>query len=263
MSSEDNPYSAPSESPEDKKEGPKKGGWIKFVVFGVVAVIVGIAYWQFGDQLSLKSLAEQEQTLRDYKEQNPILVLGLAFLIYVGITGLSLPGATPLTLLYGWYFGFVKGVILVSFASTLGATIAFLISRYLFRDAIQSRFAKQLEKFNESLEKEGPFYLFSLRLIPAVPFFVINAVMGLTKIKTLTFWWVSQVGMLVGTLVYVYAGSIVPSLSDLAEKGIKAAFSPTQVIQIIAAFVLIGILPLAARWGIKFFSKQGEAEPAK
>ena len=262
MSADENPYETPSSSsPDSKSDEPKKGGWGKFVVFGIIAVIAGVAYWMFGDQLSLESLAKQESALRAYQEDNPILVIGAAFLIYVAITGLSLPGAAPLTLVYGWYFGFLRGLILVSFASTLGATVAFLVSRYLFRDAIQSRFGKQLEKFNESLEKEGPFYLFTLRLIPAVPFFVINAVMGLTKIKTLTFWWVSQVGMLAGTAVFVYAGSRVPNLTELADKGVKAVFTPTQLIQIFVAFAFIGILPLAARWAIKLFG--AEPQPVK
>ena len=260
----DNPTkSSSSEAKPDPEssEKPKKNGWIKVVAFLIIVAIAGVLYWQFGDQLSLKALAKQETALREYQEANPVLVLGLAFLAYVTVTGLSLPGAAPLTLLYGWYFGFIKGVILVSFASTLGATIAFLISRYLFRDAIQSRFGKQLEKFNESLEKEGPFYLFTLRLIPAVPFFVINAVMGLTKVKTLTFWWVSQLGMLAGTLVFVFAGSSVPNLTELADKGAGAAFTKTQIIQIFVAFAFIGILPLAARWAIKLW-KGNDPEPA-
>ena len=261
MSADENP-STPTET-EAKSEKPAKGGWIKFLVFGIVAVIAAVAYWQFGDQLSLESLAKQEKTLRAYQEQNPVLVYGIAFLVYVAVTGLSLPGAAALTLLYGWYFKFIKGLVLVSFASTLGATVAFLVSRYLFRDAIQSRFSKQLKKFNESLEKEGAFYLFTLRLIPAVPFFVINAVMGLTTVKTFTFWWVSQLGMLAGTAVYVYAGSSVPSLSELADKGVNAAFTPTQMTQIVVAFAFIGILPLAARWAVKLFKKGDEPEPAK
>lgn len=255
----DNPFQSPESeakpSAESSKE-PTKNGWIKFLVFGIVGIIAVAAYWQFGDQLSLESLAKQESALRDCQIKNPVLVLGAAFLIYVAVTGLSLPGAAPLTLVYGWYFGFVKGLILVSFASTLGATVAFLVSRYLFRDAIQSRFGKQLEKFNESLEKEGAFYLFTLRLIPAVPFFVINAVMGLTKIKTVTFWWVSQLGMLAGTAVFVYAGSSVPNLTELAEKGVNAAFTGTQMTQILVAFAFIGILPLAARWAIKLFRSE-------
>jgi len=164
--------------------------------------------------------------------------------------------------MYGWYFGFFKGLILVSFASTLGATIAFLMSRYFFRDAIMNRFGDRLEKFNESLEQEGSFYLFTLRLIPAVPFFVVNAVMGLTPLKTTTFWWVSQIGMFVGTAVFVYAGSSVPNLTTLAEKGVNAAFSPTQMTQIIGAFVLLGVFPLAARWGLKLWKKTPPQQPA-
>ena len=243
---------------EDKP--PKKGGWIKFVILGIIVIVAGVAYWQFGDQLSLESLAQRETQLRDYQSNNPILVFGIAFLVYVAVTGLSLPGAAALTLLYGWYFGFGKGVLVVSFASTLGATVAFLTSRYLFRDAIQSRFGKQLSKFNDQLEKEGAFYLFTLRLIPAVPFFVINAVMGLTSLKTWTFWWVSQLGMLAGTAVYVYAGSSVPSLKELADKGVNAAFSPTQMTQIVIAFAFIGILPLAAKWIVKLLKKDPEAK---
>ena len=244
-----------------EEKTPKKGGWIKFVVLGIVVIAAGILYWQFGDQLSLESLAQRETALRDYQKAQPILVFGIAFLVYVAVTGLSLPGAAALTLLYGWYFGFIQGVLLVSFASTLGATVAFLTSRYLFRNAIQSRFGKQLTKFNDQLEKEGAFYLFTLRLIPAVPFFVINAVMGLTSLKTWTFWWVSQLGMLAGTSVYVYAGSSVPSLQELADKGVNAAFSPTQMTQIVVAFAFIGILPLAAKWVVKLISKKNKAEP--
>ena len=122
-----------------------------------------------------------------------------------------------MTLVVAWYFGFWKGLVLVSFASTCGATLAFLLSRYLLRDIIQSKFGERLKTFNESLDREGAFYLFTLRLIPAVPFFVINVVMGLTRIRTTTFWWISQVGMLAGTCVYVYAGSNIPSLSQLVD----------------------------------------------
>ena len=193
--------------------------------------------------------------LRDYQAQHPVLVFAIAFLIYVTVTGMSLPGAAGLTLVYGWYFGFVESLVLVSFASTLGATIAFLFSRYLFRDAIMNRFGDRLAKFNESLEREGSFYLFTLRLIPAIPFFIVNAVMGLTPLKPWTFWWVSQIGMLGGTAVFCYAGSSVPNLATLAEKGVNAAFSSTQMAQIIGAFVLMGAFPLVARWAIKFWKK--------
>lgn len=225
--------------------------WKKLALFAVVIAAGVFVYTQFGDSLSLSSLAERESQLREFQQEHPVLVYGIAFAIYVAITGLSLPGAAALTLLYGWYFGVGRGLLIVSFASTTGATLAFLLSRYLFRDVIQSRFGERLGKFNEALEREGAFYLFMLRLIPAVPFFVINAVMGLTPIKTSTFWWVSQVGMLAGTAVYVYAGSSVPDIATLAEKGVNAIFTTSQLTQIIVAFTLLGIFPLAARWIVR------------
>jgi len=167
--------------------------------------------------LSIDFLAAQETKLRQIYASAPGLVLGATFLIYVAVTGLSLPGATLMTLVIGWFFGFWLALIVVSFASTSGATLAFLLSRYFLREAIQTRFTVQLAKVNEAFDREGVFYLFTLRLIPAVPFFVLNAVMGLTKIRTRTYWWVSQLGMLAGTGVYVYAGATLPSLHQIAD----------------------------------------------
>ena len=253
-------------SSENNEQAPettsnsRRGLFVKIALFVVVAAVIGVAYTQFGDALSLSSLAKQEAQLREVQQQHPVLVYGAAFLAYVVVTGLSLPGAAVLTLVFGWYFGFRDGLFLVSFASTAGATLAFLLSRFLFRDAIQSKFGKRLDSFNESLQREGPFFLFTLRLIPAVPFFVINAVMGLTPIKTRTFWWVSQVGMLAGTAVYVYAGSSVPNLQALADDGINAVFNPTQMAQIIGAFVLLGLFPLAVRYAMKFFGKKQSSD---
>ncbi len=214
--------------------------WKKLALVAVVAVAAFLAYTQFGHNLTLASLAQRESELRTFQEQHPVLVYGAAFLLYVAVTGLSLPGAAVLTLTYGWYFGLVRGILVVSFASTAGATLAFLFSRFLFRDMIKRRFGDRLEQIDRALKREGPFYLFTLRLIPAVPFFVINAVMGLTPIPARTFWWVSQLGMLPGTAVYVYAGASVPDLSTLADKGAGGILSP----QLIIAFVLLGIFPL-------------------
>ena len=216
-------------------------------------ILIGLAYWN-RDWLSLAALAERETQLKEFQQAQPVLVLGAAFLAYVLVTGLSLPGAAFMTLLMGWYFGFARSVVLVSFASTAGATMAFLISRYLFRDAVQAKFGDRLKTFNAALEREGAFYLFSLRLIPAVPFFIINVVMGLTPIRTGTYWWVSQVGMLAGTAVYCYAGSRVPDLQTLAEKGAGAVFTASQLTQIMVAFVLLGMFPIVVKKLMTFFS---------
>jgi len=152
-----------------------------------------------------------------------------------------------MTLIYGWFFGFWRGVPLVSFASTAGATIAFLLSRYLLRETIQNRFGERLAGFNQALEREGAFYLFTLRMIPAAPFWMVNLIMGLTPIRTRTFWWASQLGMLPATVVFVYASSLLPNLKTFAEEGIGAVFSPRELTQIIVAFVLLGIFPLVVR----------------
>ena len=225
-------------------------------VFLLIAGVIFVAYTQFGDALTLQSLAQQEFQLRAFQQEHPVLVYGITFLSYVVVTGLSLPGAAVLTLVYGWYFGLVQGILVVSFASTTGATLAFLLSRFLFRDSIQKRFGERLATFNQALEKEGPFFLFTLRLIPAVPFFVINAIMGLTPIRTRTFWWVSQLGMLAGTAVYVYAGSSVPNLQTLADQGINAVFTPSQLTQIVVAFVLLGVFPLIVRFMMKLITRR-------
>ena len=223
----------------------------RLVVFLVVLTITIIGVLQLRTGLSLDELARHETQLREFQDRHPVLVYGAAALVYVAVTGLSLPGATILSLLFGWYFGFFQSLILVSFSSTAGATLAFLLSRYLFRDAIQRRFGDRLDSFNRSFEQDGAWFLFSLRLIPAIPFFVINALMGLTPIRVSTFWWVSQAGMLPGTIVYLYAGSRVPGLGVLAERGLKAVFTPDQLTQIVIAFVSLGLFPLAVRGVMK------------
>ena len=223
--------------------GPQRSKVLRLIAFVAIVGIAAFLFFQYRAFLSLDELAKHESALRDYQTANPRIVLGLAFLIYVVATGLSLPGALVLSLAYAWYFGFAKGVLLVSFASTAGATIAFLTSRYLLRDAIQNRFADRLKSFNAKLDAEGALYLFSLRLIPVVPFFVINLVMGLTRMRATTFWWVSQLGMLPGTMAYIYAGSSFPSLAELAETGASGLVSP----RLLVAFALLGLFPIAAK----------------
>lgn len=223
--------------------------WKKLLVLMVIVAAAAIGYTQFRDSLTLGHLAAKEAELRRLQQEQPGLVYGVAFLVYVAVTGLSLPGATALTLICGWLFGFWRGTLLVSFASTTGATVAFLVSRFLLRDSIQRNFGDRLATFNRALEQEGAFYLFMLRLIPAVPFFVINVVMGLTPVQTRTYWWVSQLGMLPGTAVYVYAGSSVPNLATLADKGATGILSP----QLLVAFVLLGLVPLVLKKIIQRF----------
>lgn len=223
------------------------GSYRRLILLIVVAVATIVAFWLSREYLNIDFLAEQESSLKGFYQSTPALVITIAFLIYVAITGLSIPGATVLTLIYAWFFGFLTSLVLISFASTTGATMAFLISRYLFRDWIESKFSERLTSFNTALEQEGAFYLFTLRLVPAVPFFVINAVMGLTRIKTPTFWWVSQIGMLAGTAVYCYAGSRIPSLTKISEEGIGAVFTSSQMLQVTVAFVLLGVFPLLVK----------------
>ena len=219
------------------------GVWKKLVVLAAVVTLFGFIFFQYRHSLTPEGLAEKESEFQQFQQDHPVLVYATAFFIYVAVTGLSLPGAAGMTLVIGWLFGFVRGTILVSIASTTGATLAFLLSRYLLREVIQKRFGERLAGFNRALQREGAFYLFTLRLIPAVPFFVINVVMGLTPIRTWTFWWVSQIGMLAGTCVFVYAGSSIPNLQTLADQGVKGIFTP----QIIVAFVLLGVFPIIVK----------------
>lgn len=221
----------------------------KLILAGLLGVAFGLVYWKLGALLSLDYLAEREEALRSYGQQNQRLAYLGAFTVYVLVTGLSIPGAVVLTLLYGWFFGFVPAMVLVSFASTLGATVAFWVSRYLLREVIQRKFGSQLQQFNDALERDGPLYLFALRLIPVVPFFVINLVMGLTLLKTSTFWWISQIGMLPGTAVYVYAGASVPSLAVLADQGTGSILT----INVATAFLAIGLFPLVVRFILNQF----------
>ena len=166
------------------------------------------AFFAAGGQryLSFDFVKDQQAAAQAWYQARP-LATGLAFFaLYVGVAALSLPGAALLTLVAGALFGLAWGTLIVSFASSLGATAAFLVSRFLLRDWVQQRFARQLHGINQGVARDGAFYLFTLRLIPAVPFFLINLAMGLTPLRTWTFYWVSQLGMLAGTLVYVAAG---------------------------------------------------------
>jgi len=216
----------------------------KLLILGALAALVA-AYFFFdlGQYLTLEGIKRVVDDVQGFYAENQLLVLALFFVIYVGVTAASLPGAAIMTLAAGALFGLLLGTLLVSFASTLGATLAFLSSRFVLRDTIEARFGDRLNTINEGLERDGAFYLFTLRMIPAIPFFVINLVMGLTRIKTWTFVWVSQIGMLLGTIVFVFAGTTLAQIRDPAD-----ILSP----QMIAAFVLLAIVPWIAKAVVGF-----------
>jgi uncharacterized membrane protein YdjX (TVP38/TMEM64 family) len=213
---------------------------LKLSILVIVVASAAALWFGFRDQLNARYLAEREAELKVLSNSQPWLTRILAFIFYAVATGLSLPGAAVLSMLYAWFFGFWQALPMISFASTGGAVMAFLMSRYLFRDWVESRFHARSRKINEAFEREGAYYLFTLRLIPLVPFFVINAVMGLTRIPVRTFWWVSQLGMLPGTIAFVYAGSTLPSINTLAEKGAKGVLDW----RLFLAFAILGLLPL-------------------
>jgi len=221
---------------------------IKIGLLILLALIISAFFaLDLGQYATLDYVKEQQHTLQEYYEQNTFLVLSVFGLVYVLVTALSLPAAAALTLLGGALFGLPVGLVIVSFASTIGATLAFLMARFVARDYIQKNYIKQLAKINAGFEREGAFYLFALRLVPAFPFFMINVVMAMMPIRTWTFYWVSQLGMLLGTAVYVYAGTQlaqIESLSDIA--------SPSLLI----AFALLGLFPLIAKKGLKFMRKE-------
>ena len=211
----------------------------KIILLGLLGVIVLIFFhFDLEQYLTLEYVKTQQQMIDRYYAENSALTLIGFFVLYVVITGVSLPGATVLTLAGGAIFGLVTGLILISFASTIGASIAFLVSRYLFRDAVQSRFGSSLKAINDGIDKDGPFYLFALRLVPAFPFFVINLVMGLTTLRLWTFFWVSQLGMFAGTVVYVNAGTQLAQIESAS--GIFSG-------EILLSFLLLAMLPFIGK----------------
>lgn len=217
-----------------------------FLVLLIVAAIAAYFIFDAGKFLTLEYLQSQRQNFLAYYSEHQGLTIALYFVIYVVVTALSLPGAAVMTLAGGAIFGLLVGTVVVSFASTIGATLAFLVSRYLLREYVQQKFGDRLSAVNEGMRKEGVFYLFTLRLIPIFPFFVINLVMGLTPLKTLQFYWVSQVGMLGGTVVYVNAGSQLASLHSLS-----GILSPSLLV----SFALLGVFPLLAKKIVAFIKR--------
>lgn len=231
----------------------------KLAILALIAIAITLFFvFDLGQYLSLSYLKDSQAEFRELFDARPWLTAGAFFALYVAVTALSLPGAAIMTLAAGALFGLGWGLLLVSFASSIGATLAFLVARFVLRDAIKARFAQRLKAIDRGVERDGAFYLFALRLVPAFPFFVINLVMGLTAMRTLTFYLVSQVGMLPGTFVYVNAGTQIGQIDSLG-----GLLSPG----LIGSFVLLGLFPLIARKLLDAYKArrvyQGWTKPAR
>ena len=217
------------------------------IVALVAAAVIAFLAFDLGRFLDLGYLQQSQAALADLHDRHPIAVKAIYFAVYVAATALSVPGAAVLTLAGGAVFGLLWGTVLVSFASSLGALLAFLGARFLLRQSVQARFGQRLQEIDRGVQRDGALYLFTLRLVPLVPFFVINLAMGLTRLPARTFYWVSQLGMFAGTLVYVNAGTQLASL-----KSVGGILSPA----LIASFVLLAIFPWIARALVTFVQRR-------
>src|SRR5216117_313610 len=214
---------------------------VAVLLLGLIAAFFAL---DLGQYLRLEYFKSQQSAIEEFRRANPLVASGVFFAIYVAVTGLSVPGAAILSLAVGAIFGLLWGTLIVSFASSIGATLAFLSSRFLFRELVRSRFGDRLRAIDAGLDKEGAFYLFALRLVPAFPFVLVNLLMGLTPIRTRTFYWVSQIGMLPATLVYVNAGTQLAAVESLS-----GILSPA----LIGSLALLGLFPLAAKYVVESF----------
>lgn len=217
------------------------------IVAAIVVAVILFKVLGLGHYLTLDYLKASQDKFSQLYGENRLAVIAAYMAIYITVTALSLPGAAVMTLAGGAMFGFWIGFVVVSFASTIGATLACFVARFLLRDWVQNRFGDKLSTINNGIEKEGAFYLFSLRLVPIFPFFVINLAMGLTTMKLLTFYWVSQIGMLPGTMVYVNAGKELGQIESLS-----GILSPGLIL----SFVILGVFPITVKKLLIFYKKK-------
>jgi uncharacterized membrane protein YdjX (TVP38/TMEM64 family) len=242
------PEPLPPRQDEPASPAPKRVPWGKWLTLAglIVALAIAVSAW-LGKSFH-EFLKQNWQQVTDWRDENPWLFGGLFFLTYVGAVGLSIPIAVPLSLAAGALYGRWYGTLFVSFASTAGAALAFLASRYLFRGLVQRRFGERLQAINRGVEIDGAYYLFSLRLQPVVPFWLINLGMGLTPMRLVTYWIVSQIGMLPGTFVYVNVGA---SAGEIAEA--------KDVWPFLLSLALLGLVPLALRLLFRWMSQRRRA----
>ena len=222
----------------------------KIVIACVIVLgIVAFRYFNLGQYLSLEYIKASQEKFQALYLGNRLLVVATYMGIYIAVTAMSLPGAVVLTLAGGGLFGLVVGTVVVSFASTIGATLACLVSRFLLREWVQNKFGNKLVTVNNGIDNEGAFYLFSLRLVPIFPFFIINLLVGLTRMRLFTFFWVSQIGMLAGTIVYVNAGKELAKIDSLA-----GILSPGLLL----SFVVLGFFPIAVKKILALYKTRGK-----
>jgi uncharacterized membrane protein YdjX (TVP38/TMEM64 family) len=232
-----------------------KKNTIKIIIaIAIISMVAIFKIFDLGQYLSLSYIKESQEGFKILYAEHRISVISVYMAIYILVTSLSLPGAAIMTLAGGALFGLALGTILVSFASTIGATLACVVSRFILRDWVQKKVADKLRTVNEGIEKEGAFYLFTLRLIPVFPFWLINLVMGLTKIPVRRFYWISQVGMLPGTLVYVNAGKELGKIESLS-----GILSPGLLI----SFIILGLFPLIVKKSIAFYKSKKDAKGSR
>jgi len=217
------------------------------IVLVVAGLITAFRIFNLGDYFSLAYIKESQEKFEIMYTEHRAAVIAGYMGIYILVITLSLPGAAVMTTAAGVFFGLLTGTIIVSFASTIGSTLACFVSRFILRDWIQGKFGDKLKTVNEGIEKEGALYLFTLRLIPVFPVWLINLVMGLTKMPLRTFFWVSQVGMLAGTIVYVNAGKELGKIDSLS-----GIFSPTLIL----SFVILGLFPITAKKLLALYKKR-------
>lgn len=217
------------------------------LVLAAAIAIAGFFFFDLQRYLSLAELKSQRDALAAYAQMRPVVTIGIYFIAYVVMAAFSLPGAAIMTLAGGAVFGLATGAIVVSFASSIGATLAFLAARFIFRDSVQRRFKDRLQRLNDGVQREGGFYLLSLRLVPVFPFFVINLVAALTPLRTWTFYWVSQIGMLPATLIYVNAGTQLGQVS-----------TPGDILSLplLGALVLLALLPILMRQALSWLQSR-------
>ena len=231
----------------------KKKALKKILIIVVIAALIALfKTFNLGEYLTLSYIKESQEKFQILYGDHRAAVIAIYMIIYILVTSLSLPGAAVMTIAAGALFGLIVGTVAVSFASTIGATLACFVSRFILRDWIQARFGDKLKTVNDGVEREGSLYLFTLRLIPVFPFWLINLVMGLTKMPLKKFYWVSQVGMLAGTIVYVNAGKEIAKIESLS-----GILSPGLIL----SFVLLGLFPLLAKKSIEFYkSRKGAGQ---